>query len=212
MAQPADEAPRPVGVIWMLDLDEPVPGIAADIPVTFRRAGPESTRTLGTALGGDTSAEVRLRFETGRHCYAAWVAGDLAAYGWVSFDEEFIGELGLRLKLLPGEAYIWDCVTLPAFRQNHLYSALLGYMLHELRAEPFCRVWIGADYDNLPSQRGIERAGFHPVADMVIARVLPLRQMWVQGRPGVPESLVMEARRVFLGDRDRVWLDRVRRA
>ena len=88
---------------------------------------------------------MRLRFETGRHCYTAWVAGVLAAYGWVSFEEEFIGELGLRLKLLPGEAYIWDCVTLPAYRQNHLYSALLGYMLDELRAGPLCRVWIGAD-------------------------------------------------------------------
>ena len=78
--------------------------------------------------------------------------------------------------------------------------------------DPYAGSGSAPTYDNLPSQRGIERAGFHPIADMVIARVLPLRQMWVQGRPGVPESLVMEARRVFLGDRDRVWLDRVRRA
>ena len=57
------------------------------------------------------------------------LASVLAAYGWVSFGEEFVGELGLHLKLLPGEAYIWDCVTVPAFRQKHLYSALLGYIL-----------------------------------------------------------------------------------
>jgi hypothetical protein len=109
--------------------------------------------------------------------------------------------------LLHEEAYIWDCVTLPAFRRNHLYSALLTYIVGELRAEKFHRIWIGADLNNLASQRGIARAGFIHVADLVLERVLTLRQVWVQGRPDVPESLVAEARRVFLNNRDKLWLD-----
>jgi hypothetical protein len=124
----------------------------------------------------------------------------------LSFEEEYIGELNLRLRLLSGEAYIWDCVTMPAFRQQRLYSGLLGYIVAELGAENLCRVWIGADLENLPSQRGIARAGFRPVADMVVARVLAMRLVWVQGRPGVPESLIAEARRAFLDNRDKVWL------
>jgi hypothetical protein len=78
-------------------------------------------------------------------------------------------------------------------------------MIAELRAEGYCRAWIGADMDNEPSQRGIARAGFHHVADLVMARVLTLRQVWVQGQPGVPEHIVAEARRAFLNDRDKVW-------
>jgi hypothetical protein len=31
--------------------------------------------------------------------------------------------------------------------------------------------------------------------------------VWVKGLPGVPESLVAEARRVFLNERDQVWLE-----
>jgi hypothetical protein len=155
---------------------------------------------------GGALAEVYKRFEAGRSCYTAWVEGQLAAYGWVSFDEEFIGELNLRLRLLPGEAYIWDCATLPAFRQKRLFSALLVYMLGELQAEPLCRVWIGANLDNVASQRGIARAGFRRVADLVVARVLALRMVWVRSWPGVPENLVAEARRAFLGNRDGVWL------
>jgi hypothetical protein len=96
-------------------------------------------------------------------------------------------------------------VTLPAFRQNHLYSALLDYIVKELRAENLCRVWIGADLDNVPSQRGIARAGFQAVADLVIARVSAMRSVWVQGRPGVPEGLLVEARRAFLNSRDTLW-------
>jgi hypothetical protein len=202
----AENDPRRAGVIWALNLDEPTPVITPLIPATFRPAGLESVTALAEAMGGDASAEILKRFETGRRCYAAWLGDQLAAYGWVSFNEEHIGELNLRLTLLPGEAYIWDCVTLPAFRQKYLYSALLVYILGELRSESLCLVWIGADLDNVASQRGIAHAGFRQVADLLIARVLTLRLVWVQGRPDVPERLVAEARRAFLNNRDKVWL------
>jgi hypothetical protein len=150
--------------------------------------------------------EITKRLESGRQCYAAWVDGQIAAYGWVSFMEEEIGELKLRIKLLPGEAYIWDCMTLPAFRGKLLYSGLLIYILGKMQSQNICRVWIGADLDNVASQKGMARAGFQHVADLVIERVLAMRQVWVTGLPGIPESLVAEARRAFLNDRDQVWL------
>ncbi len=206
LACPEDD-PRRAGTIWAANLDDPLPVITPLVEASFCPAGPESLSALATALGQDASAEMRQRFAAGRRCYAAWVEGRVAAYGWVSFDEEFVGELNLRLRLLPGEAYIWDWVTAPPFRQHHLYTALLGYILRELRGMPVCRAWIGANQENVPSQRGIARAGFHRVADVLVARVLTLRQVWVQGSPGVPESLVSEARRAFLDNRDKVWLN-----
>jgi len=124
----------------------------------------------------------------------------------VSPDEEYIDELSLRIKLVPGEAYIWDCATVPAFRHRHLYSALLVFIVGELRTEGLCRVWIGADQDNEASQRGIANAGFQHVADLGISRVLAMRMVWVQGRSGVPDHILAEARRAFLEDRDKVWL------
>ena len=175
------------------------------VEASFRRAGAEDIPALAEVMDAG-AAEIEQRFATGRRCTTAWVDGQLAAYGWVSYEEEFIGELRLRLKLLPGEAYIWDCATRPAYRRNRLYSALLAYILAELRAEPLCRVWIGANLDNEASQRGIARAGFHHVADLVISRVLAMRLAWVQGLPGIPETLVADARRVFLDNRDQVWL------
>jgi ribosomal protein S18 acetylase RimI-like enzyme len=205
----AEHDPRRAGTIWMLNLDEPLPVVIPLIPATFRRVGSESAMALANTMGVDDSTEILKRFEKGRRCYVAWVEDEIAAYGWVSLDEEFIGELKLRLKLLAGEAYIWDCATLPEFRQRHFYSALLVHIVRELQAEGLCRVWIGADLENVPSQRGIARAGFHHIADLVVDRVLALRQVWVQGRPEVSEPLVAEARRAFLNDRDKVWLNAV---
>lgn len=206
----AEHDPRRAGTIWALNLDEPRPVVMPLIAATFRRLGPESAPLLAAVASGIAQAEILRRFEAGRRCYTAWAGDKLAAYGWVSFDEEYVGELNLRVRLLPGEAYIWDCFTLPAFRQNHLYSALLDYMVRELRADPLCRAWIGADRENLASQRGIARAGFKAAADMVVARVLAMRLVWVQGRTGVPENIVAEVRRAFLGDRDRAWLTAIK--
>jgi len=216
----AENDSRRSGTIWTLGLDNSSPMITPLVSATFCRVESESAPELAEAMSDVPLTEIEKRFETGRRCYAAQVDGNparairdirrnergkLAAYGWVSFGEEFIGELNLRLRLLPGEAYVWNCATLPTYRQKYLYSALLAYIVRELRAEQLSRVWIGADLGNIPSQRGIARAGFTCVADLVVARVLTLRQVWVQGRPDVPDHLVAEARRVFLNDRDKVW-------
>lgn len=204
-----DSDPRKEGLIYVLNMSEPVPAISPNQAAAFRRIGKESVPALAAAMGPGSTAEIEKRFATGRRCYSAWLGDTLAAYGWVSYEKEYVGELNLWMRLQPGEAYIWDCYTLPEFRKQHLYSALLSYIIGELRAEPLQRVWIGANLDNLPSQRGITRAGFHPVAEMAIARVLAMRLVWVIGLPGVPEELVAEARRVFLDNRDKVWLQAV---
>jgi GNAT superfamily N-acetyltransferase len=197
----AENDPRLVGTIWMLNLDEATPTVMPLVQAEFRRLDLASVPALVTSIDSVNVAEsTSKRLESGRQCYAAWVDGQLAAYGWVSFNEEHIGELNLRLKLLAGEAYIWDCFTLPTYREKHLYSALLGYILEELRAQRCCRAWIGADLENVASQKGMARAGFHHVADLGIQRVLPMRQVWVVGLPGIPELIVAEARRAFLNE------------
>jgi GNAT superfamily N-acetyltransferase len=153
-------------------------------------------------MGADGAAADRR--QTGRRAYAAWVEGELAAYGWVSFEDEAIGEHGLRLRLRPGEAYLWDFATRPASRGQGLYSALLNFILHELRAEGVRRAWIGADLDNTPSHHGIERAGFRPVANLVVAGGAAEPARWIEGLPGVPEALVAATRYALLGEAGRL--------
>lgn len=201
----AENDPRRRGTIWVLHLDQEMPAVAPRIQAEFRRLTPDLVPVLASSTSSLTLTEINKRLESGRQCYVAVVDRQIAAYGWVSFVEEDIGELNLRIKLLPGESYIWDCATLPAFREKLLYSALLIHILGELHAQNICRAWIGADLENTPSQKGIARAGFHHVADLVIERVLAMRQVWVTGLPGVPDRVVAEARRAFLNDRDKVW-------
>src|SRR5512147_2724351 len=96
----AENDPRRAGTIWALNLDEPVPAVSPRVRTMFRRVGPDLVPTLVSTMGRDASAELLRRFETGRRCYTAWVGNQLASYAWVSFDEEHIGELNLRIRLL----------------------------------------------------------------------------------------------------------------
>jgi hypothetical protein len=202
----AEHDPRRTGTIWALNLDEPSALITPRMPVTFGRCGSESAALLSEVMGCITPEAIIQRFEAGRQCYIAWAGNDLAAYAWVSFDEEFVSEFNLRIRLLPGEAYIWDCLTFPGFREHRLYSGLLAYVASQLREQELCRVWICTDGENVPSQRGIARAGFSHVADLIVSRVLAMRFVYVQGQPEIPDSLISETRRVFLDNRDNVWL------
>lgn len=81
--------------------------------------------------------------------------------------------------------------------------------MKQLRSEGLSRIWIGADSDNYASQSGMALAGFRPIADIVDTCVLALRRPWLRGRPGVPESLVTDMRRMVYGDRAFAWQEAV---
>jgi GNAT superfamily N-acetyltransferase len=205
---PASElGPQHLGTLWVLDLNEPpLDGPKPRIGVTYQRVGSEAVLSLAQAMKLDSPEEVLKRFDAGKRCYTGTVEGVLATYGWVTFDEELIGELRLRIRLAPDEAYIWDCATLPEYRGLRLYPALLWHIIDELRAQGLRRIWIGADADNLPSQVGIRLCGCHPIADFVLDYSLAFYTSWIRGHSGAPEQFVEDARRALLGGRHKAWL------
>lgn len=207
MTPASETGPKILGTLWVLDLDEPLlVGPVPRVAVTFQCVDPEAAPSLAQAMGHDSPGEAHRRFAARKRCYTGTVDGVLATYGWVTFDEELIGELRMRIRLRQGEAYIWDCATLPAYRGLRLYPALLCHIIHDLCAEGVRRIWIGADADNLPSQTGMVLSGFQPIVDIVLDYVLAKRMSWARGHPGAPEQLVEDGRRALLGGRYEAWL------
>jgi RimJ/RimL family protein N-acetyltransferase len=163
----------------------------------FMRVGPSIAQELAQAMNLEEPSIVLQRLARGRHCYIASIEGKIVTYGWVTFDEEWIGELGLNFRLKAGEAYIWNCATLPAYRGLRLYPALLAYILRELQTQGQQRVWICADDDNLASQRGMLLAGFQPIADIFMPYDPGSNSSWVRARLGTPEQLMREVRQAL---------------
>lgn len=184
----------PMGIVWMFKLDgASLPQFVPRRVITFQRIGPEMALSLSQAMGFEAPTEVLQRFEKGRRCYVGWLDDKIVTYGWVTFDTEHIGELGLSIRMQANEAYIWDCATLPAYRGLRLYPALLVYILNALSSENFQRIWIGTDLDNVASQKGVALVGFQPVVEIGIARNQTTNQTWVHQREGASEQDVQDA-------------------
>ncbi len=192
-----------VGIFWLFKLDEltstSVFSVTPALSVTFQRVGLDSIHSLARVMHMEDQAPIIRRFERGKRCYAGFSGDEIVVYGWVTFDEESIGELGLTARMRKGECYIWDCGTPPAYRGKRLYPALLAHILTELSAEGISSVWLGTDADNIPSQKGVALVGFQPIIDVGFAASPNDTVMWIRQRPGVSAQDAMDAERVLLG-------------
>ncbi len=119
-------------------------------------------------------------------------SGVIVAYGWLSSGPEWIGELGLELRSAPGEAYVWNCLTLPAHRRRGVFSALLRGMATQARIEGLVRLWIGSV--EIPAEKAVGGAGFVPALHFELEPHGELRSLKVSGVDAADPGLVMTAR------------------
>jgi len=143
------------------------------------------------------------RLQSHRRCFTLQVDGEIACYGWVTHGPETAGELEREFNLTRDEAYIWDCATLPGWRRQGLYSALLSGIIRRLHEEGVPRAWIGASRLNQPSVHGIANAGFQQVVDLTYRRILFLVAMSLRQAPQAPARLVTRAAEILLRDREK---------
>jgi GNAT superfamily N-acetyltransferase len=119
-------------------------------------------------------------------------SGLVVAYGWLSSGPEWIGELGLELRPAPGEAYVWNCATLPAHRRKGLFSAMLRAIAAQARREGLVRLWIGSV--EIPAQKAVGGAGFVPALQFEVEPHGKLRSLKVSVVDAADAGLVMAAR------------------
>jgi ribosomal protein S18 acetylase RimI-like enzyme len=195
------------GRLWAIDLSGgPVPTpVQPATAAQFGEVQNASAFQLAEAMGLPGPEPVLRRFASGRRCFAARVQDQIAAYCWFSQSPECIGEMERELRITDGEAYVWDCATLPKFQRKKLYNALLGHLNHYLEAEGLRRVWIGSSVDNVPSQRAFKRAGFQPAMTALYLRLYNLSCMVILGASRAPRDLVADARHRMALPQDRSW-------
>ena len=135
-------------------------------PDTIARA-----RAAMRAADDDGEHEVPERLSNGDEFFG-WTAADgsILSFAWVCFGRRKIGVQ--RMCDAPGRAFIYNCHTSPEFRGRGLYTTLLCQVRSTLAAEHVSEFIIDVNKHNLPSRRGIERAGFQRVASLTSVKVL----------------------------------------
>lgn len=192
------------GTLWVLEAGNGLPPVCqARVEVEFEEANTADIDDLTIAMNLPTSELIQQRLHGNRRCFSLRIAGQLATYGWVTHGVERVGELERHFHLHNDEAYIWDCGTVPAWRRQRCYSALLSHIIYRLDHEGVARIWIGASRQNQPSIRGFVNAGFKPVVDLTYRRFHRLTLMWLYQARSTRRPLVSAAYRILVNDHER---------
>jgi len=138
---------------------------------------------------------VALRLARGCRCFAAWAGGDLAGYGWLSTQPEWIGELQLRIAPEAEEGYVWNCVTLPEHRRRGVFSLLLAGITGWSKEAGLRRLWIGSVA--IPAEKALRPLGFRPVIEFSSRSVARLRWLTIGPAATAPADLVAAGYRVL---------------
>lgn len=177
----------------MLELNDTPVALATDPTIQVARAADLAALAQATGRGPE---EIARRWGEGHRAYVATHNGTPAAFGWVATRTATMGELGVTLQLEGNERYLWNFVTLPAFRGNGIYPRLLQEIIAAESSLGVDRFWIASAPENHASGTGIRKAGFTHVADLSFdaagkAAVRP-RQPGIGARVsallGVPET------------------------
>jgi GNAT superfamily N-acetyltransferase len=193
------------GVLWAMDFARVAPvSISPQVMARFAEVQRDSTAPLARAMDLRES-EVVHRLETGRRCFVGWLGDEIVTYGWLSQRDERVGELERVYRVQPGNGYIWHCATLPTYRGQGLYNALLSHITLTLRDEGAQRAWIGANRENRPSLRAFAHVGFQPIVAVVYLRLLNLCCLGFFPAPAAPHELVSAAQQMLTAPHERAW-------
>jgi GNAT superfamily N-acetyltransferase len=142
---------------------DPLPAVPALPGFAARR---ETDRALIGRLTGLLGKTIDARLGSENELFVGLLDGEPAGYGWLAHRRGGIDELDFSFGLVRGDAYLWDFVTLPAFRGRGVYPHLLQAIV--ALAPDVERFWIGYEAHNLASERGIVKAGFRVVGDLEV--------------------------------------------
>jgi GNAT superfamily N-acetyltransferase len=139
--------------------------------VTDRSGFSEADIAVLRDHGGDTLvARFDHRFSQGDWVVIGRVDGALASFCWVHEASRYKPGGGARV------AFLQRAFTLPRFRGGGLFPRTLAFAVQCLERErPGMPIYIEAAIDNLPSRRGIEKAGFVRVGLRVMS---PFGEGW----------------------------------
>jgi GNAT superfamily N-acetyltransferase len=149
---------------------------------------------IADAMGSEGDL-VATRLARGCRCFGAWVGGDFAGYGWLSTGTEWIGELDLEIRPAGGEAYLWNCVTLPAHRRKGVFRSVMAGVAQRARTEGLSRLWIGSVA--LPAEKAVPQVGFVPVLHFSSEILSGIRWLKVRSVPEAELALLAAARDVL---------------
>lgn len=98
--------------------------------------------------------------------FFSWLDGaQIVSFGWVTYRDRFLGKV--RCNDMFGRVFLYNFHTSKDYRGRGLYPALLILMRQVLGREAANDIIIDVNSSNISSIKGIDKAGFIPLAQLV---------------------------------------------
>jgi SAM-dependent methyltransferase/GNAT superfamily N-acetyltransferase len=158
-------------IVLERSLDESVPKLEAQIPVTIDLLQPDEAAEYVRFHPILTLAEVQRRLAAGHWCFVVRHEGAMVHAGWAVAGRAWIDYLGCELPLGAGEAYQYGSYTTPAYRGRDLAGARVAMMARWLNARGYRRLLAAVLPENWTAFRPLEKVGYRPVGWIGVVRV-----------------------------------------
>lgn len=126
--------------------------------VTRRELGFSDLVELRYFKALDFPDSIRLRLDSGNLCHGFFERDQLATIGWSSADYLEL-DVDVRVACIRSVG-LYDFITYAEFKSRGYYTNALAQLIGVMRDKGYEAVRIAVDPDNIPSIKGIERAGF----------------------------------------------------
>ncbi len=107
---------------------------------------------------------------------AAGGGGEVCGCLWIALSSANLSELGKRVDLGPGEAWIYDLYVFPPYRNSGVGRGMLGFALAFLRERGFSSAYANVERGNTPSRKVFERVGFRPYKETTYLHLFGLKR------------------------------------
>jgi len=170
-------------IIYEKDLTgkTPVTLIDAEIEVDVHCASSNDIEKI-TRVAKTNRKKILERLDNGHLCFVTVEReGKIVGYCWVAFNEIYLSEIDRKMMLLPEEANIYDAFIFHEHRRKKVYQRMLGTICRWIKGKGFQRVYISSLSINIPSRKGIEKAGFKKRGTVTAFRLFGLikyREKW----------------------------------
>jgi hypothetical protein len=126
---------RPKYLLITRDLAAPLPPVPDCAVTRWSRFVESDAEALCAANPALTEADLRHRLADGQQCYLGWVGPTLVNYRWETTRPTQLPYLGRIIRPRPGQVFVGEVFTAPAFRRRGIDSAAATLALHRMRAE-----------------------------------------------------------------------------
>jgi len=167
-------------------INDPIPDLRPSLPVRVGILTEQDLPAYYPFRPNQRTDEIRKRLDRGDKCFVAWDEGRIVHSSWTATDKVYVPYLRRNLILEPGDFFVYDNYTLPAYRHRSITKARATYVFKYYQASGYLRAIGVVAVENKAGLEMVNALGYHAIGLYSCIRLGPWQWDWQQAWGGKP--------------------------